>query len=75
MPEFAFRSMSQGGTTFNKSKIVYGVDDKAKSILEKKTATKKVTLNTVVHEQTFVPGGKPSKDTIGKFPEYIPHQS
>jgi|688.fasta_scaffold1745164_1 hypothetical protein len=50
MPEFAFRSMSQGGTTFNKSKIVYGVDDKAKSILEKKTATKKVTLNTVVHE-------------------------
>jgi hypothetical protein len=33
MPEFAFRSMSHGSGAFNKSKVVYGYDDKAKSIL------------------------------------------
>jgi len=68
MPEFAFRSMSYGSTAFNKNKIVYGLDDKSKSILYSKVQKPKTQLNIVAHEDAFVPSGKPSKDPIGKFP-------
>lgn len=55
MPEASWKYVANSIETFGKDKITYGIDDKAKSLIEQKKKPRSITLKTVTHDTSFCP--------------------
>ena len=54
-----------------KDSLVYGEDNKTKSMIAEKKNRSKSQLNIVNHETKFVLARRGHGDPIGKYPEFI----
>ena len=69
-----FRSVSHGGRTFSKDKIVYGLDDKSKSLLTHKIPIKSAKSMFAKHDTKFKLARSGHGDPLGRYPEFIEPQ-
>ena len=67
--------MSYGNGTFGKTKVVYGLDDTSKKLIDNRKPALKQKLKTLPHESSFVPAVKNCHDTIAKYPSHMSAQS
>jgi hypothetical protein len=63
-----FRSVSHGGRTFSKDKIIYGLDEKTKSQLTQKTPIKSLKSVFAKHDTKFKLARRGHGDPIGRYP-------
>ena len=63
-----FKSMSHGDSNFTKDKVQYGIDDKAKSLIEKKKSHNYGNYHRYNHENKFKLARKGHGDPIGRYP-------
>ena len=63
-----FRSVSHGGTAFNKDKNVYGLDEKTNSLLTRKTPHKSSKSIFAKHDTRFKLARRGHGDPIGRYP-------
>jgi hypothetical protein len=75
LPEASWKFTKSCNGIFNRSKFVYGEDDNAKNLINKKKAPKKLALKTVAHEAQFVLAVKSVHETISKYPKAMSAQT
>lgn len=66
-----FKSMSHGGKNFNKDKVDYGEDEKAKMLINSKKTVTYGHYKRVNHDYKFKPARKGHGDPIGRYPDYV----